>query len=215
MYRRKNKRVCRNLQRLVHKTSFIQLLIIKSYILSKSSLVNLKFKKYRNFLNFHFSIQLWIFSLLPILNSQYIVLTSDIQYVLIIKFTNFFNKKNKYWLFSNILIERKFLFTWLKRKKVNLQFRKILENLSLSSELKFIDWSISSFDEHFLAINAQHSYGSNPEEFALQQLIVIPFQNLPKLKETIEKYVKMQALQIKCAKLYSLSFTKKNPKLKL
>lgn len=63
----KNKRICRNLQRLLQKTSFIQLLIIKNYVLEKKSIVNLKYQKYRNFLNFKFSIQLWIFVLLPII----------------------------------------------------------------------------------------------------------------------------------------------------
>ena len=63
----KNKRICRNLQRLLQKTSFIQLLIIKNYVLEKKSIVNLKYQKYRNFLNLKFSIQLWIFVLLPII----------------------------------------------------------------------------------------------------------------------------------------------------
>ena len=64
----KNKRICRNLQRLLQKTSFIQLLIIKNYVLEKKSIVNLKYQKYRDFLNFKLKLQLWSFVLLPIIN---------------------------------------------------------------------------------------------------------------------------------------------------
>nr|AYC64622.1 hypothetical protein [Halimeda minima] len=70
----KNKRICRNLQRLLQKTSFIQLLIIKNYILEKKLLCTecrvqcLKYQKYRNFLNFKLKLQLWSFVLSPIIN---------------------------------------------------------------------------------------------------------------------------------------------------
>nr|AOP19061.1 hypothetical protein [Halimeda discoidea] len=171
---KKNKRACRNLQRLLQKTSFIQLLVVKDCILSEK-----KCEKYNLLL------QLWILCLLPIVNVHYsnsarAAAFAEIQYVFILKFENFFNEKNKYWLLSNILIEKKFFFIWLKRKNIGIedtQFKRILENLSFRSNLNFIDYN---------------------------GLIILPFKTFPKFKIIKSSIIKSPLLQIKFAKLYSI-----------
>lgn len=39
----------------------------------------------------------------------------SIKYIFRIYFLNFFSQKNKYWILSNVLIEKKFFFYWLKK----------------------------------------------------------------------------------------------------
>ena len=83
---------------------------------------------------------LWVFALSPILENKkndQVILTGlksfqiykiigtffkkpFIQYIIISQFSNFFNKKNKLWILSNLLMEKKFFFHWLKSEKANL-----------------------------------------------------------------------------------------------
>ena len=91
-------------------------------------------KEYRYFLTRQIFNILWVFALSPILDNKkknQIILTDlkgsqiyptistflkkpFIQYIAISKFSNFFNRKTKYWILSNLLIEKKFFLNWLK-----------------------------------------------------------------------------------------------------
>lgn len=95
-------------------------------------------KEYRYFLTGQIMNILWVFALSPILENKkndLIILTGLessqiykiiglflqkplIKYILISQFSNYFNKKNKIWILSNLLIEKKFFFHWLKSEKL-------------------------------------------------------------------------------------------------
>ena len=62
-----------------------------------------------------------------------------IQYIAISKFSNFFNRKTKYWILSNLLIEKKFFLNWLKLD----QRSTILGNNSLLFSLDLKDRNTS------------------------------------------------------------------------
>ena len=136
---RKNARLCRNFQRLLNKTCFVRLLIIDK-ILQKKDKQNfpntLIGKKYQNYLRILIQNILWVFAISPFLEKEKnypIILTnkksakiyeslytvfkeSFVDHIVIIKFSNFFSKKNKYWFLSNVLIEKKFFLNWLKKQ---------------------------------------------------------------------------------------------------
>lgn len=148
--KKKNIRICRNYQRLLYRNSFIQLLIINEILKENFNLLEVKFgsKKYRQFLKRDIIIKLWIFALSPILNNTrsltyfkpskiyeifcLYLRKPFIQYVLFCKFSNFFSKKNKYWIISNIPVEKKFflneIFKKEKSKKLFL-LKKIFKQL--------------------------------------------------------------------------------------
>ena len=97
-------------------------------------------KEYRFFLTRQIMNILWVLALSPILENKkndQVILTGlkssqiykiigtffkkpFIQYIIISQFSNFFNKKNKLWILSNLLMEKKFFFHWLKSEKANL-----------------------------------------------------------------------------------------------
>ena len=170
----KNPRLCRNFQRLLYRTSALQLLIIHKIlqIQFKRSMSQKKIaydqrcwapvpepifqetrtiqekiifpklisKEYRFFLTRQIMNILWVLALSPILENKKndpVILTGlkssqiykiigtffkkpFIQYIIISQFSNFFNKKNKLWILSNLLMEKKFFFHWLKSEKANL-----------------------------------------------------------------------------------------------
>ena len=179
---KKNPRLCRNFQRLLYRTSELQLLIIQKILQiqfqrsektsfhhwakpqfdesdfflfqetrtiqsgpaerQRGGLVffsKLVSKEYRQFLKRQILNILWVFALSPIvenkkndliiltgLNSSQVYKTIGtllqkpwIQYIIISQFSNFFNKKNKFWILSNLLIERKFFLHWLKSEAPN------------------------------------------------------------------------------------------------
>lgn len=170
----KNPRLCRNFQRLLYRTSALQLLMIHKIlqIQFKRSMSQKKIaydprcwapvpepifqetrtiqekiifpklisKEYRFFLTRQIMNILWVFALSPILENKkndQVILTGlkssqiykiigtffkkpFIQYIIISQFSNFFNKKNKLWILSNLLMEKKFFFHWLKSEKANL-----------------------------------------------------------------------------------------------
>nr|YP_009519631.1 hypothetical protein [Udotea flabellum]AYC65646.1 hypothetical protein [Udotea flabellum] len=137
--KKKNVRLCRNYQRLLNRNSFLQLLIINEILQENLDLLELKLssKKYREFFRKNIVVQLWIFALSPILDNQksltylksmevYVIFCQYlkkpfVQYVLFCKFSNFFSKKNKYWIMSNISIEKKFFLNVFTLKKMNSQ----------------------------------------------------------------------------------------------
>nr|YP_009519556.1 hypothetical protein [Udotea argentea]AYC65557.1 hypothetical protein [Udotea argentea] len=137
---KKNIRSCRNYQRLLRRSSFIQLLIINEILQDNLNLLEVNFnsKKYRQFLKNDIIVRLWIFALFPILDNQksltYLKLAEIykifclylkkpfVQYVFFCKFSSFFSKKNKYWIMSNISVEKKFfLNSFTLKKKMNYQ----------------------------------------------------------------------------------------------
>ena len=126
-------RFCRNYQRLLYRNSFIQLLIINEILKDNLLETNFGSKKYRQFFKRDIVVRLWIFALSPILDNQRSLTyfesnkiyetfrrylkKSFVQYVLFCKFSNFFSKKNKYWIISNISVEKKFFLNEIFKKK--------------------------------------------------------------------------------------------------
>lgn len=94
----------------------------------------LKSKEYCSFLNTQINYKLWILSIVPLLKankrtfltgkkSSQIYLTfhrflktSFIQYIMIYQISNFWSSKNKLWILSNVVIEKKFIINWLKNE---------------------------------------------------------------------------------------------------
>lgn len=125
----KNFRNCRNFQRLLRKTSFIQLLIIKE-IFHQNSHFFFDLRKFRFFFQQKIHDQLWILAISPIYNFPFFVEKKNPQlysklclffkepiarYILLIQFSNFFNKKTKKWLLANLCIEKKYFFQRLRK----------------------------------------------------------------------------------------------------
>nr|BBD21611.1 Group II intron, maturase [Rhipidosiphon lewmanomontiae] len=150
--KKKNIRLCRNYQRLLHRNSFVQLLIINE-ILKEDNLnfLEIRFdsKKYRQFFKQDMIVRLWIFALSPILDNKrsltyfqaneiyeifYLYLKKPfVESVFFCKFSNFFSKKNKYWIISNISVEKKFflneVFNKNKSSKKIFSLKKIFKQL--------------------------------------------------------------------------------------
>ena len=149
-------------------------------------------KEYRYYLTRQIFNILWVFALSPILDNKkkdQIILTGLkgsqiystiytflkkplIQYITISQFSNFFNRKNKYWILSNLLIEKKFFLNWLKLD----QRSKILDNNSLLFSLSFKNRNTS-------------------DEFILQNKndLLVPKKELNplSLKTTLENFVNL------------------------
>lgn len=127
----KTARHLRNSQRLLHRNRLVQLLVVQEFDLFDRKIVS---KKY---LTFQIYSRLWVLSLWPICKQQnikfltgrksseiYKILctifnNSNFHYIFIGQFQNYFNQKTKYWILSNIFIEKKFFLTWLKLRALN------------------------------------------------------------------------------------------------
>ena len=121
----KKPRLCRNFQRLLRRTRCIQLLVIDR-VIEYIMFYKLTFKQYRHFLTCQIEDVLWVFSLSPLLENNHLkILTgqnsskvyeeictalraSHTQHIVISQFSNYFNQRSKYWILSNLLIEKKF-----------------------------------------------------------------------------------------------------------
>ena len=176
-----NPRLCRNFQRLLYRTSELQLFIIHKILqIQFKRLVEKKdigwnhcwpisepiifqetrtiqeiiifpkliSKEYRFFLMRQIMNILWVLALSPILKKKkknQIILTGLqssqmykmmctflkkplIHYIIISQFSNFLNKKNKFWILSNLLIEKKFFLHWLKSEKLGFRPIDFLSN---------------------------------------------------------------------------------------
>ena len=207
---KKNPRLCRNFQRLLYRTSELQLLIIQKILQiqfkrsEKTSFEEKAFfqfqetrtiklghsrvffsklvsKEYRYFLKRQILNILWVFALSPIVENKkndQIILTGLkssqvykmigpflqkpwIQYIIISQFSNFFNKKNKLWILSNLLIERKFFLHWLKSEK-----KDLLSNTLEPWRLKYIHHektktlSLKTTLENWIHFHFMNSYPS-------------------------------------------------------
>lgn len=111
-------------------------------------------KEYRYFLIQQIFNILWVFALSPILDNKkkdQIILTDlkdsqiyptiytflkkpFIQYITLSQFGNFFNRKNKYWILSNLLIEKKFFLSWLKFDQKSTDNNSFLFSLGLKDK---------------------------------------------------------------------------------
>nr|AYC63914.1 hypothetical protein [Flabellia petiolata] len=143
------------------------------FVVNDIQKLNITKTKYRQFLKEQIIIKLWILALLPMLdNNKSLTYQTSLQihktfrlylkkpfvkYVLFCKLSNFFSEKNKYWIMSNILIEKKFLFNWLRYKNKINPLESILKKLitlhlmnslvypfgeeSLSRNLRFLEYN--------------------------------------------------------------------------
>ena len=141
----KNPRLCRNFQRLLRRTRCIQLFVIDR-IIDSIMFSKLTSKQYRHFLTCQIEDVLWVFSLSPLLENNHLkILTGqksskvyeDIcreltfpstQHIVISQFSNYLNQKSKYWILSNLLIEKKFFLNWSVTNKYNLSLKILFKN---------------------------------------------------------------------------------------
>lgn len=125
-------------------------------------------KEYRYFLTRQIFNILWVFALSPILDNKkkdQIILTGlkdsqiyptiytffkkpFIQYIAISQFSNFFNQKNKYWILSNLLIEKKFFLNWLKLNQRTRSYAPLL--LSLKDRNISDEFTLQKKNDHQL-----------------------------------------------------------------
>ena len=127
-------------------------------------------KEYRYFLTRQIFNILWVFALSPILDNKkknQIILTDlkgsqiyptiytflkkpFIQYIAISKFSNFFNRKTKYWILSNLLIEKKFFLNWLKldQRSTILGNNSLLFSLDLKNRNTSYEFTLQNKNDH-------------------------------------------------------------------
>lgn len=180
----KSPRLCRNFQRLLRRTRCIQLLVIDR-IIEYIMFSKLTSKQYRHFLTCQIEDVLWVFSLSPLLENNHLkILTGqksskvyeDIcrglfgpstQHIVISQFSNYLNQRSKYWILSNLLIEKKFFLNWSVRNKYNLSLKILFKN--------FFNCDFSNFMNNTYDISSRGE-GSEPrsEPFVRQKFTPIP-----------------------------------------
>ena len=176
----KNPRLCRNLQRLLRRTRSIQLLVI-DLIIEYIMFSKLTSKQYRYFLTCQIEDVLWVFSLSPLLENNHLkILTGqtkvyeDIcrvfnhpstQHIVISQFSNYLNQRSKYWILSNLLIEKKFFLNWSVRNKYNLSLKILFKN--------FLNCDFSNFLNNTYDISSRGGMASQGNSFVRQKLTSI------------------------------------------
>ena len=173
----KNPRFCRNFQRLLRRKRYIQLLVIDR-IIEYIMFSKLTSKQYRHFLTCQIEDVLWVFSLSPLLENNHLkILTGqksskvyeDIcrelrfpstQHIVISQFSNYLNQRSKYWILSNLLIEKKFFLNWSIRNKYNLSLKILFKN--------FLNCDFSNF------LNNIYDRSSRGEPFVRQKFTSVP-----------------------------------------
>nr|YP_009519374.1 hypothetical protein [Pseudocodium devriesii]AYC65368.1 hypothetical protein [Pseudocodium devriesii] len=138
----KNMRRRRNLQRLLFRNRSLQFLILCDFIQYKCEtkfdfLIWMQPKKRQSLLQ-NIRTQLWILVLEPCIdfhiqhqtpNISHTLKKLGVQHIFLLQFSNDLNQIAKYWILSNILIDKKFFFYWVKvknslpLKKLFLRFR--------------------------------------------------------------------------------------------
>ena len=170
-----NFRKCRNYQRLLRQSSLIQFFIIQQ-IFYQNSHFFLNLTKYTFFLQQKIHHQLWVLALSPMMDHPIFIDRKDQQlylklclffkpsstrYIVMSQLSNFFNKKTKKWLLSNLCIEKKLFFQWFLPKPPGSfdhpLLKKIFKNWIIFECMDFIYFSIedqeSPFHQTFLECN--------------------------------------------------------------
>lgn len=135
-------RDCRNFQRLLVRSRSIQLLIIGNLLARTPN-----FNYIENTIYFYIVDQQWIFVLSSLISSEIVFLTGqknyyiythldkifkkkvDPQYIMITIFDNFFSQKNKLWILSNLLLERKYFLSRIPYFKKQNVYKKNLKTI--------------------------------------------------------------------------------------
>lgn len=271
---KKKPRLCRNFQRLLYRTSELQLLIIQKilqiqlqqsektrfhqggssshfderafYLFQETRTIQLGpaerqrgglvffsklvSKEYRYFLKRQILNILWVFALSPIVENKkkdLIILTGFkssqvykkigtllqkpwIQYIIISQFSNFFNKKNKFWILSNLLIERKFFLHWLKIER-----SQILSNTVEPWRLKYVHHdetktlSLKTTLENWIHFHFLNSYPSSVIKFDKSLTKISHPYNDNKIGNRIQKFSVLDKVWIlNHQKIFAFSFAK-------
>nr|YP_009130540.1 RT/G2 intron protein [Tydemania expeditionis]CEO91070.1 RT/G2 intron protein [Tydemania expeditionis] len=205
-------RICRNYQRLIRRSSFIQILIIHE-ILQKEVrennfiLKNLLKPKYYQFLFHLVSVRLWTIILFPLIIKENSLTSktkleisqilfsslklSFIKYVFICKFYHLLQKNNKYWIISHIFVEKKFFFYWLNTN-IHSWPDQILKRLfQISIILNFINGYKSDYQLNFSTF------------FEYNTILILLIKNEFDIKKFIQ-LTHMKGLSIKLFKYYSI-----------
>nr|AYC64098.1 hypothetical protein [Johnson-sea-linkia profunda] len=228
----KNFRNCRNFQRLLRKTSFIQLLIIKE-IFHQNSHFFFDIRKFRFFLQQKIHHQVWILAISPIYNFPVFIDIKNPQLypklclffkqptthsILISQFSHFFNKKTKKWLLANLCIEKKYFFQRLRKttpKSPEYNFlKKIVKNFIIFKFIEHFHCHGQSF--HFSVFkNIHHQKNAFQNNFKTFQQNFLEYNGflLISLKtkknqsifyKCFDSFTQTFGLHIKFFKLYSL-----------
>jgi len=158
-------RFCRNYQRLLIRSYSIKLLIIGEILFLKN---------YQNLIYSYIIDQQWRLALKSLIFKKFIILTDQnnnyiynhinqtlnksrnmnlSQNIVVFQFENFFSQKNKLWILSNILIEKKFFLSRINNfRNHNLQkknLKEIIQNLCIINDyqniLKYNNFIIFNF----------------------------------------------------------------------
>ena len=136
------KRDCRNFQRLLIRSRSIRCLIIGNFLACAPN-----FNYIENTIYFYIVDQQWILVLSSLISSEIVFLTGkknysiytylekifkkrfDSQYIMITIFDNFFSQKNKLWILSNLLLERKYFISRIPDLKKQNIYKKNLKTI--------------------------------------------------------------------------------------
>ena len=234
-----------NLYKVSHKDLFFHLFNINNYIQIEKGLYTKLKVSYSQFLYL-----LWIFALLPfqetftdpisynyrlyrdqtdVLKEIFSVLNGvKFKWVLIIKPNGFFNKKNKKWLFQNMVIEKKFLFFLLESKEFanyfikdynynqelfetrKISLTKIIKNYSLQGYNTFLlEKKTLKFNLSLKTAAIDHENNTNSRTVIYyNNLIFVPCMHLDQLKisyKFIFKFLQIRGLSIKKNRIWALN----------
>lgn len=157
-------------------------------------------KEYRYCLTRQIFNILWVFALSPILDNKkkdQIILTGlkgskiyptiytflkqpFIQYIAISQFSNFFNRKNKYWILSNLLIEKKFFLNWLKFDQRSTNYAPLFFSLGLKNRNTRNEFTLQNKKDRFCPVERK-------AEFLIPKKELDPLS----LKTTLENFVNL------------------------
>nr|AYC64730.1 hypothetical protein [Boodleopsis sp. FL1161] len=218
-----NYRRCRNLQRLMLKTRFIQLLVIKQ-IYKQNSFLFIEITNQHFLLKKKIQYRLWILALSPLYtNSNFLDIKDKkiyfkfcnffknptTNYISVNYFSNFLNKKSKKWLLTNLFIEKKFFINWIIEidylSSEYTLLRKIIKNLFF---LQFI--SFFNKTQEILYLKKEYIYQKNQSLNFIEYngFFLIAFKNKKNLlvfQKYLFYFVQNHGLSLKYEKVCSLT----------
>nr|YP_009519446.1 hypothetical protein [Rhipiliopsis peltata]AYC65454.1 hypothetical protein [Rhipiliopsis peltata] len=153
----------------------------------------------------------------------------NIQYIFINKFKNTLSQKNKFWILSNILIEKKFFFAWLKKEAFAVKQTNHLQGYSRTAtfwakraKLRSPSQKVARAKlrspqlceapclsvQHFLNLSLISRFPQTLYFLEYNNFLIIPFNTEIEIKQInkyLNNYIRTQGSQIKLCESYVLN----------
>nr|YP_009472778.1 hypothetical protein [Caulerpa manorensis]ARO74465.1 hypothetical protein [Caulerpa manorensis] len=192
------RRNCRNFQRLLIRSPSIQFLIIGN-LLARAPNFNCIFNNIENTIYFYIVDQQWILALSSLMSPKIVFLTGqknyyiythlykifkkivDPQYIMITIFDNFLSKKNKLWILSNLILERKYFLSRIpyfrKQNIYKKNLKTIVQHLCIKDFSSFIQETLGLEYNNIIIRILSHKFYNNQilYDFALTRGLNIQF----------------------------------------